>query len=190
MKNMKKHTGKLNGIERFLLVLAVIVAYAAFTMYHYGIANGLSVTALTWAFFVFATPIADGGLVLAFPIRLLTGFRMLYTQIIVWIVGAAMVALFAVFNPEIFQTTPVLQLFYSILMTPWPLGIILLLSAIGTYVNITFDDEVIDVAGSTDKRARLQKDRKKLYFNIVILSLTVIAYILLLKFTHTPIDFL
>lgn len=186
----RKHTSKLNGIERFLLVLAVVIAYAGFTIYQYGLAQGLSVTALTWAFFVFATPIADGGFVLAFPIRLITGFRMLYTQIIVWVVGAVMVAGFMLSNPGVFQTTGVLQLFYHILTTPWPLGIILVLSAVGTYLNIIFDDEVIDVASSENKQTSLRKNRKKLYFNIAILALTVLMYIVLLQVTGTTINFL
>lgn len=180
---------KHSGHNRFWLVLLVVLAYAAFTISSYGVTQGLSVTALTWAFFVFATPIADGGFVVAFPIRLITGFRMLYTQIIVWIIGAVLVGLFMVYSPVTFEKTSILMLFHAILTTPWPLWIILVLSAIGTFVSIKFDDDVVDVAGSIHKNSVLAKSRKKLYFDLGIFALTVVSYVVLLKITHTDIQF-
>ncbi len=184
------HHFKLSALQRFFLVVLVIAGYFAFTVYSYGLAQGIAVTALTWAFFVFATPIADGGFVLAFPIRLITGFRMLYTQIIVWIVGVILVASYMLYSPNTFSVTPLLELFYAILTNPWPLGIILLLSALGTFISIRFEDDVVDVVGSKHKKADLAKKRKQLYLNLGFFIATIVAYVLLLNITGTDIAFL
>lgn len=183
---MKLHRHR--GLNRFLLVLIILIAYTVFTIYSYGLADGLGVTALTWAFFVFATPIADGGFLIAFPVRMITGFRMLYTQIIVWVTGALLVAAYMLFSPDTFQQSAIPELFYVILTTPWPLGIILLLSAVGTYVSIKFDDDVVDVVASKNKKRALLGERKKLYLNIAIFAVTFAAYVYLLQVTDTEID--
>ena len=178
---------KTDGLRKFFLVLVVLIAYTLFAIHSYGLEQGLSVTALMWAFFVFATPIADAGFLVAFPIRLITGIKMLYTQIGVWIFGAALVASYLVFNPAIFDKTGVLQLFHTILVTPWPLWLILILSWIGTFVSIVFDDNLVDVATAKNKQKSLKKTRTKFYFTASVFTLTFVVYIILLHATHTTI---
>lgn len=185
---LQSHTN--HQLRRFLLVVVIVIAYFIYTVYSYGLSQGVGITALTWAFFVFATPVADGGFLIAFPIRLVTGFRMLYTQYIVWAVGCMLVVAFLVFNPAAFQRSPLTQLFYAILTTPWPLWLILVLSAAGTYLNILLDDKVVDVAGSNNRSRMLQRNRKRLFYNSGILVVTVMLYVTLLAATNTPVPFL
>ena len=179
---------KTLGLKRFILVLAVLVAYAAYAIHSYGVKQGLSVTALTWAFFIFATPIADAGFLLAFPIRLITGLRMLYTQIGVWIAGLFLVAGYLLFSAGTFDKTPLLGLFHKIITMPWPLGLILVLSAVGTYVSILFDDDVVDIATAKDKKTRLRDERRRLYYTVLIFAITVVLYVVLLRATDTHIN--
>lgn len=185
MSNIKHH--KKSELVRFIVVVLIIAAYAGYTVSSYGLEQGIGVAALTWAFFVFATPIADGGFVVAFPIRLITGFRMLYTQILIWIFGALLVAGYLIYSAGTFHKTALLQLFYDILVTPWPLGIILVLSAVGTFVSIKFDDDVVDVATAKHKKYALKKRHLNLYISIAIFIVTIILYIILLKVTGTNI---
>lgn len=186
----KTHKKQKNSLIRFLLILLILVAYAGFTIYEYGVSQGLGVTGLTWAFFVFATPIADAGFLLAFPIRLLSGVRMLHTQIGVWLFGALLVGYYLSTNPDIFMTTGILELFHTILTTPWPLWLILILSFVGTLVSIIFDDDVVDVVGAKNKKRRFGRAQHTLYLTVAIFAVTVIAYIFLLRTTHIDIKLL
>ncbi len=188
MQKQTHNNKRKRSLIKFALVLAVLLLYAGFTINQYGVTAGLSVTGLTWAFFVFATPIADAGFLLAFPIRLIVGVRMLYTQIAVWIFGAVLVAYYVLTDSPVFAKTGLLELFHTILVTPWPLWLILILSFIGTLVTILFDDDVVDVVGSKQKNKRFLKKRHQIYLTIAIFLLTLLVYVLLLRLTHTSIS--
>lgn len=181
---------KNDNIKRFFLVLAVLVIYLGYTVHEYGIGQGLSVTALTWAFFVFATPIADAGFLIAFPVRLITGIRMLYTQIGVWTTGIILVVSYLILSPAAFDRTSLLQLFHEILVTPWPLGLIIVLSTIGTYISIVFDDNVIDIAKAKNKKKHFKSIRSRLYYMVFIFIATFALYAFLLRTTDTHIAIL
>jgi hypothetical protein len=80
-QKMKKHS----SFARFMVLVAVLVGYLLFAVHQFGLSNGILVAALSWSFFVFCTPIADAGFMLDFPIRLITGLRMLVIED--WSVG-------------------------------------------------------------------------------------------------------
>lgn len=82
---VKKH--KRAGLSKFLVVLVIFLSYLVVSVLQFGISSGILVALLSWSFFVFCTPIADAGLLLDFPTRILTGMRMLHTEIMVWIVA-------------------------------------------------------------------------------------------------------
>ncbi len=169
-------------------MLAVVVAYGAFALYKFGVQDGLAVTALTWSFFVFATPIADAGFLVGFPLRLLLGIRMLSSQIGVWVVALLMNVLALTVDSGIYSKTPLLELFHKILATPWPLWSILIISAIGTLVTIKFDDDAIDIASSKQK-GRLLKERKRaVVINLSTFAAAVLLYVIVLTVTHTSIS--
>lgn len=187
MIKQKTKKSQIVGLRKFFVVLGILFLYALFTVHNYGLKAGLSVTILTWAFFVFATPIADAGFLIAFPIRIFTGIKMLNTQIVVWIFGALVVFTFLLFSPESFNKTSLLGLFHKIVITPWPLWLILILSGVGTYVSIVFDDSIVDSATAKNKNKSFRKNSKRLYYTIAIFTLTLGLYIVLLHFTNTQI---
>ncbi len=163
------------------------MAYTSYTIHNFGVQQGLSVTGLTWAFFVFATPIADAGFLLAFPDSPSSRVRMFYTQIVVWVLAAVLVAYYMTVEPSVFEKTGILQLFYTILTTPWPLWLILAFSFLGTYVSIKFDDDIVDVAGAKHKKQLFARKRRQLVLSASIFLVTVLMYVVLLHTTHTTI---
>ncbi len=167
------------ALQRFLILIAIVILYAAFVMYKYGAKEGLLITALTWAFFVFCTPIADAGFLLAFPTRLLLGIRMIYTQIAAYFIAGAITEAALLFAPQAFNKTILLYLFKTILLTPWPYWILLVLSLIGTFASIIFGDELIDVA-THKERTLYHKHYNK--YRLFIMVFIFIGAILLYGF--------
>ncbi len=176
MQETKKHS-----LIRYILLLIFIIVYIYYTVNKFGVNNGILVSALTWSFFVFCTPIADAGFLLAFPIRLLIGVRMLYTQLFSFFL-ALIITLGAVFyNQAIFQTTLILKLYYQILHNPYPYWIIIILSLVGTFFSIYFGDELIDVNDHHQRRLyHRHKNKHNIIVSASIFVLTVIIYDFLL----------
>lgn len=174
-------------VRKFILVLLVLLVYSAFAVHSYGLKQGLSVTVLTWSFFVFCTPIADAGFLLDFPIRLITGIKMLYSEIIVWVGALLLNAVYFSSNQEAYQKTDLLKLFHKIVTTPWPLWLIIVLSCIGTFASVVFDDSVYDVAVERKSSHHSQLAKKKLYLTAGIFVLTFVSYAALLHYTHVSI---
>lgn len=179
-----KHSKELT---KFLFVLGILTAYFAFAIYSYGIQSGIAVTALTWSFFVFCTPIADAGFLLDFPIRLATGIKMLYSEIIVWVAAFILNAALLTANPNIYQKTKLLGLFHHIITNPWPLWLIIGLSLIGTFASVIFDDSLYDAALAKRHKHHAKLKKSKLSLTLIIFGLTLVAYLLLLKTTHISI---
>ena len=164
-KDLVNHETKRNSLAKFLLLLTVVVVYFIFISQKYGVEGGFLITLLTWSFFVFCTPIADAGFLLDFPVRIITGMRMIYTEIFVWIFAAVLNIAMLVFNPEIYNSTFLLQLFYYILTHPVPMWSIIILSALGTFLSIYFADEMVDVV-EHKQRKKFQKYANK--YSIII----------------------
>ncbi len=184
---MKAKKRKSPGLVKFLIVAGLVILYMIFAIIQFGLRDGLLVTALSWSFFVFCTPIADAGFLLDFPIRLLTGFRMLYTEIIVWVIATILNIFAFTFLPTTYTKTPLLQLFHKIILTPWPLWIIIFLSAIGTFVSIYLGDDAFDIVVAKNKLSTYQRDKLRIYFSVATFVLTFIIYFALLAVTHTQI---
>ncbi len=164
-KDLVNHETKRNSLTKFLLLLTVVVVYFIFISQKYGVEGGFLITLLTWSFFVFCTPIADAGFLLDFPVRIITGMRMIYTEIFVWIFAAVLNIAMLVFNPEIYNSTFLLQLFHYILTHPVPMWSIIILSALGTFLSIYFADEMVDVV-EHKQRKKFQKYANK--YSIII----------------------
>ncbi len=184
-KETKKHT-----LIRFSILILFIFIYFIYEAKSLGTEKGLLVTALTWSFFVFCTPIADAGFVLAFPTRLLTGIRMIYTQIFSYFLALGIVIGTLILNPSVFDKTILLRLFKTILLTPYPYWTILLLSLIGTFFSIVFGDELIDV-NSHKEREKYYKhmNKYKIVVTLFIIAMTIALYDFLLKSlgVHIPL---
>lgn len=148
----------------------------------YGVSTGFGVSLLTWSFFVLCTPVADGGFIIAFPIRLLFKIKMAITQVILWFVAIGINIYFLATSPDTYELTFMTKLLKHILSEPYPYWSILIISALGTFLSIFFGDEMMDIASHKERKASHRHDIK--YRTIVVLGLgvlTVVAYYYLLN---------
>jgi len=183
---MKKfHLSHQTHKETFLkfIVLAVILfSYFLYMSWKYDASTGFSVALLTWSFFVLCTPIADGGFVLAFPIRLLFGIKMAITQVVLWFVAIGINLFMLISMPKTYELTFITRLLNHILIEPYPYWSILIISAMGTFLSIFLGDEMMDVGLHKERKFSHQHGFK--YRTILVFglgSLTVIAYYYLLS---------
>jgi hypothetical protein len=154
----------------------IVVFYFSFVSYRYGARDGFAITLLTWSFFVLCTPIADAGFLLDFPVRLLSGLRMLYSEIIVWFIAILSNIYFFFTFPEIYSKTFVLMVFHHILIQPYPFWSIIALSATGTFLSIHLADELYDM--TLDAHHSKYRSHKNIYQIIVFLFIAGIIIIL------------
>ena len=176
LENYVKHKTKKNVLKRFFIVSFIVVVYLSFSIGYYGFKNGILVSFLTWSLFVFCTPIADAGFLLDFPIRLFTKIKMIYSEIIVWVIAILLNLGVLIFYPVIYDKTILLQIFKKILLNPFPYWGIILLSALGTFLSIYFGDELLDVF-SHKQRKKYNKHKIK-YLMIILLFLIAIIIFL------------
>jgi len=152
LKHLRETETGRHLLTKFVMVLLIFLAYTAYVVERFGAGEGLGVAFLTWAFFVLCTPIADAGLLLALPLRVLLGVRMVKTQVFAYIVAIAVTLLFFFNNPAVFEKTLILRLFYQILTHPWPYWVIFIISAVGTFASIHFADEMMDVVSHKERK--------------------------------------
>ncbi len=181
IKSFFSEETKKHSLLKYLMLSAFIIGYFIYESKRLGPGAGFWVTALTWSFFIFSTPIADAGFVLAFPIRLIANIRMIYTQSFSYIIAFLIVIFNYIHNPNIYNKTVILKLFNMIITNPYPYWIIFILSFIGTFLSIYFADELIDVS-KHEEREKYHKHAKK-YKTIIglfIIAITITLYYFLL----------
>ena len=145
IQNLIKHKTKSQILFKFIGVLIIFLAYFGYLSFKFDIVTGGVVALLTWSFFVLATPIADAGFLLDFPLRLLLGIRMFISEIFVWL-SAILINIFVlIINPDYYNHSFITELFKKILTTPYPYWSIIILSGIGTFLSIRLGDELMDV---------------------------------------------
>ncbi len=143
--HLVRHETKRVVFIRFLILVSILIAYMVFMGLEFGLRDGGLITVLTWSFFVLCTPIADGGFLVAFPIRLLFKIKMVITEIFVTLVAIGVSVTTLIVRPEIYDHVLLIKLFKKILITPYPYWGIIILSAIGTFLSVVFGDELLDV---------------------------------------------
>jgi hypothetical protein len=176
-----KHKTKKHVLINFLIVLFIFVVYFGFITLKYGFKDGFYVTALTWSFFVLCTPIADAGFLLDFPFRLITHIKMLFSEITVWVIAISLNIYTVILHPEIYERTKILSLLKHILEKPFPFWIIVIVSAIGTFMSVYFGDEMMDKINHKDRLLHKKHKRKHKYiimFFIVVLSIIIYDFLL------------
>jgi len=177
-----KHETHRETFLKFLALVLILVGYYAYISWKYDASTGFSVSLLTWSFFVLCTPIADGGFILSFPIRLLFGIKMSVTQIVLWFVAISINVFMLTSFPDSYNLTFLTKLLKHILTTPYPYWSILVLSAAGTLLSIYFGDEMMDVTSHKD---RVQHHRHGLKYRTVLVAglgiLTIVSYYYLLS---------
>ena len=170
---------KKKTLVRFCIGFTFLAGYTVFMIIKYG-PSGLSLGAITWSAFVLATPVADGGLLLDFPIRMMTGMRMIFSELLVWVVAIGLNIRYLITNPEIYGKTIITDSFHRILVTPWPLWSIIIISLIGTFFSIFFGDELLDVVFHKDRKKYLK--HHVVYKTIVAIFSIVVFYFLYKQF--------
>lgn len=150
---MKRTTKKEQKqlLLKFSLLILLMIGYFAYLSYEYDLLTGGIAALLTWSFFVLCTPVADAGFLVDFPLRLLFGIRMIISEITVWAIAISINGLTLLFATDYYQTTLVTKLLHQIIVTPYPYWIIILLSALGTFLSIRFGDELLDVVHHHDR---------------------------------------
>jgi hypothetical protein len=182
MKRYFQHETKRRVLLRFAGVLLVLIGYFVFVSIHYGLKNGVLISALTWSFFVLCTPIADAGILLDFPVRLLLRVRMVYSEIAVWAIAITLNVLVSVFSPAAYERTVLLRLFGDILTRPIPFWGIILLSAAGSFASVYFGDELVDVVKHEHReKHRRHKTKYRILLFMFLFAAAAVLYHFLLK---------
>ena len=182
IKFHKKNETHSETIFKFVALVSIVIVYFLYMSWKYGISTGFGVSVLTWSFFVLCTPVADGGFILAFPVRLLFKIKMSVTQIVLWFVAIGINVFFLTTSPENYDLTFLTKLLKHILSEPYPYWSILIISALGTFLSILFGDEMMDVASHKERKFSHRHGAK--YRTLIVLGLgilTVVAYYYLLS---------
>ncbi len=190
MLKIKNNTIKFNpknethgeSLLKFVALISIVIAYFLYMSWKYDASTGFGVSILTWSFFVLCTPVADGGFILAFPIRLLFKIKMSYTQIVLWFVAVGLNVFYITASPDSYELTFITKLLKHILSEPYPYWSILIISALGTLLSIYFGDEMMDVATHKDRGISHRYGAK--YRSLIVLglgTLTIVAYYYLLS---------
>ena len=172
IKHLLEHETKRYSLIRFILVLIVLIIYFIFITWRHGIEQGILITLLTWSFFVICTPVADAGLLLDFPLRLITKGRMIVSEVIIWIISFLISISALIFDPGIYDSFIILEIFKKILTNPFPYWSIIILSAIGTFYSIYFADELMDVIK--------HKERKKYHKHMIGYHLILFIFLIVI----------
>lgn len=184
-----QHQTHKETILKFSGLIAILFSYFLYMSWKYDAATGVSAAVLTWSFFVLCTPVADGGFILAFPIRLLFGFRMFVTQVVIWFVAVGINVLMLNYAPESYGITFLTGLLKSILTQPYPYWGILILSMIGTLLSVYFGDEMMDVTSHKERHKHHKHGFKyRILATITLGILTVVAYYHLLSKLGISLD--
>lgn len=176
------HETKHNTLVKFMALCVIVLGYFLYISSKFGTQDGIIVTVLTWSFFVFCTPVADAGFLLAFPVRLLLKVRMMYTQLASFVIAFFLNLYTYILHPKVYSKTVLLSLFKQILDQPIPFWGIILLSIVGTLFSIYFGDELIDVAKHSERQKyHKHKATYKIVIAVFVVALTLVLYDILLK---------
>lgn len=185
IKFSPKNETHSESLLKFAALISIVTAYFLYMSWKYDASTGFGVSILTWSFFVLCTPVADGGFILAFPVRLLFKIKMAYTQIVLWFVAIGINVFYITTSPDSYDLTFITRLLKHILSEPYPYWSILIISALGTFLSIYFGDEMMDVASHKEREVNHRHGVK--YRTIIVLGLgiiTVVAYYYLLSSLH------
>ena len=167
---------------RFILLILLLAGYFVYLTWAYDFRTGSIAALLTWSFFVLCTPIADAGFLLDFPLRLLFGIRMLYSELAVWAIAISLNISALLWFPSEYETTVLTRLLHGILVTPWPYWSVIVISCGGSFLSIIFGDELLDVLHhhQRDKYHR-HGFKRELIVLVFAFVIAVVAYYQLLN---------
>lgn len=159
----------------------MILAYFIFAAHKYGARDGLLISFLSWSFFVLCTPIADAGILIDFPMNLITGIKMVYSEMIVWTIAITLNLITYFTNPAIYSKTILLSLFHEILKNPFPYWIVILISAMGTFLSVYIADNFVNPKRKKDSEKHTSfLIRHKIIIFIFLVTIVILTYNFLL----------
>lgn len=161
---------------KFIALCLILCSYFAYLTYQYDLLTGGIASLITWSFFVLCTPIADAGFLLDFPIRVLFGIRMIWSEIVVWAVAILINIISLMYFSGFYEITFVTQIMKLILTTPSPYWLVILLSGIGTFLSIRFGDELMDVLHHKDRKFYLRHQFKQEIILFVFFLFVLFGY--------------
>ncbi|ADE53312.1 hypothetical protein [Coraliomargarita akajimensis] len=183
-----KHPTHRETILKFSALIALLLGYFLWMSWKYDASTGFGLAILTWSFFVLCTPIADGGFIIAFPVRLLFGIKMAITQVIIWFIAVGVNVVFLWKFRSTYDLTFLTSLLEKILTVPYPYWSILIISATGTLLSIYFGDEMMDVTAHHERERHHTHGMKlRILITIGLGALVVFAYYQLLSGLHIEI---
>ena len=161
---------------KFGLLCLILLSYFAYLTYEYDLVTGGIAALITWSFFVLCTPVADAGFLLDFPLRLLFGIRMVFSEIVVWAIAIMVNVISLTYFGDFYDTTLITRLMERVLVSPYPYWGIILLSAMGTFLSIRFGDELMDVLHHKDRAFYLRHHFKQEIILFVFFLLVLFVY--------------
>lgn len=170
-----KNETHYESLLKFIALIIIVVVYFLYMSWKYDASTGVSISILTWSFFVLCTPVADGGFILAFPIRLLFKVKMSIIQVLLWFVAVGLNIYYITTSPDSYNLTFITKLLKHILSEPYPYWSILLISALGTFLSIYFGDEMMDVA--THKEREISHRHGAKHRSLIVLGLGILAIV-------------
>lgn len=181
-KHLVQHETKQHVLIKFSFVLSIFILYFIFIATKYGVEQGFFVSMLTWSFFVMCTPVADAGFLIDFPLRLVLRIKMVIAEIFVWGLAVGLNIYAVLVRPEIYEKTKILVLFKNILYQPIPFWSIIFISLIGTFVSITFGDELLDKASHAERTIyKKQRGKHRILIMFFLFCIAFVLYDLLLN---------
>lgn len=172
-----KHQTHKGIFIRFGLIVLIFLAYFLFVSTKYGYADGFFITWLSWSFLVLCTPIADAGILVDFPVRLVSGIRMIYSEVAVWGIAIILNIFAVIFSPEVYTQTQLLSLFKHIIDNPIPFWSIFIVSGVGTFLSIQVGDDLLDVIKHKhNKRAGVHDIKIKVASMVFVLFIAFALY--------------
>lgn len=182
LKNCLEHETKKKVLVKFSMVLLIFLIYFFFSIRYYGFGNGILISFLTWSLFVLCTPIADAGFLLDFPIRFITGIKMIYSEMFVWTLALLSNVFSLLYSSQTYEKNFLLGLLKTILLNPFPYWGIIILSFLGTFLSVYFGDELFDTVKHKERKKYRKHKHKYLLIVVAFLILLIISlYYLLLK---------
>jgi hypothetical protein len=161
---------------KFIWLCALLTSYFSYLSYQYDFVTGGIASMLTWSFFVLCTPIADAGFLLDFPLRLLFGIRMLFSEIFVWVLAIGVNIVSLLYFPQYYETTDLTRLLQGVLTHPFPYWGVVLLSGGGTFLSIQFADELMDIVHHRDRNFFHRHGFKQEVIIIVVFIFVLFGY--------------
>lgn len=174
LKQLVKHETKKTVFIKFIILVGILLAYTIYLSCEYGFATGGLLAIITWSFFVLCTPVADAGMLLDFPIRVLFRLRMWITELMVWSLAISVNVYALHASPDIYNKSFLGHVFHDILIHPVPYWSIIILSFLGTFLSVHFADELMDYVKHKD--VQISTKHRLIFEGLIMIAIFLLIF--------------